>query len=45
MNECVLQPTLQMCVTATKVRTPTMAQQLMNRYQKLQKEKEELLKK
>ncbi|EJD76039.1 exonuclease [Loa loa] len=39
-----VQPTIQMCVTATKVRAPTMAQQLMNRYQKLQKEKEELLK-
>ncbi|CAG9534440.1 unnamed protein product [Cercopithifilaria johnstoni] len=40
---CSVQPTVQMCVTTTKVRTPTMAQQLMNRYQKLQKEKEELL--
>ncbi|VBB27493.1 unnamed protein product [Acanthocheilonema viteae] len=38
-----VQPIRQMCVTATKVRAPTMAQQLMNRYQKLQKEKEELL--
>ncbi|KAK6103170.1 Exonuclease family protein [Brugia pahangi] len=38
-----MQSTAQICLTATKVRTPTMAQQLMNRYQKLQKEKEELL--
>uniref|UniRef100_A0A915Q5Y1 Exonuclease domain-containing protein n=1 Tax=Setaria digitata TaxID=48799 RepID=A0A915Q5Y1_9BILA len=39
-----VKPTIQMSVTATKIRTPTVAQQLMNRYQKLQKEKEELLK-
>ncbi|MCP9261487.1 RNA exonuclease 1-like protein [Dirofilaria immitis] len=38
-----MQSTVQMCVTTNKVRTPTIAQQLMNRYQKLQKEKEELL--
>ncbi|VDM08186.1 unnamed protein product [Wuchereria bancrofti] len=38
-----MQSTAQICLTATKVRAPTMAQQLMNRYQKLQKEKEELL--
>ncbi|VDN87941.1 unnamed protein product [Brugia pahangi] len=38
-----MQSTAQICLTATKVRTPTMAEQLMNRYQKLQKEKEELL--
>ncbi|VDK84123.1 unnamed protein product [Litomosoides sigmodontis] len=43
MTHYTVQPSIQMCVTANKARTPTMAQQLMNRYQKLQKEKEELL--
>lgn len=45
MCELVLQPTTQMCVASTKIRAPTMTQQLMNRYRNLQKEKEELLKK
>uniref|UniRef100_A0A8R1XL14 Exonuclease domain-containing protein n=1 Tax=Onchocerca volvulus TaxID=6282 RepID=A0A8R1XL14_ONCVO len=39
-----LQSTKQMCVTTNKVRAPTMAQQLMDRYKKLQKARDEFFK-